>query len=302
MATLYADLADTRLAEILAAELMFSRADRNALINHPALRYVGDLTATGSATVKQSDLTFMGADLLAAVLDGATVAETVITDASYNVTISRRAKRYIPSDLARVTDSYGHLDPTMFAQDATLSAGLTLTSLVAGLMGGFSNVFGTSGSNLTIQDFEDAVTNLEINNVEGPYMAILHGRQWGDLRDSIRTATGTVAFDPASPEMIRMRGTGFKGSIYGVDLFVSNYVNTVNAGADRAGGIFGNGAVLWADASIPQNPSITGINAGKVLMEMERNAAAATTDFVTSYFLGVSEGDDSRGSALISDA
>ena len=65
MATLYADLADTRLAEILAAELMFSRADRNALINHPALRYVGDLTATGSATVKQSDLTFMGADLLA---------------------------------------------------------------------------------------------------------------------------------------------------------------------------------------------------------------------------------------------
>jgi hypothetical protein len=300
--TLYADLADSRLPAILGQELMLSRQDRMVILNHPALFYAGDVTNSGSTVIKQSELDFMAAHELAAVADGAAVTPTTLTDTSYNVTVARRAKSYAPTDLARLTDSYGALDPQKFAEDATLSAGMTLTSLIAQLMGGFSNVFGTSGSDLTLQDFEDAVTSLEIANVEGPYLSILAARQWGDMRDAIRTATGTVAFDPASPEMIRMRGTGYKGSIYGVDMFVSNKVATANAGADFAGGVFGRGAVLWADASVPTDPSVIGVNAGKVLLEYDRNALSAVTNFVSNYYLGVAEGDDARGAAIITDA
>ena len=300
--TLYADLADSRLPAILGQELMLSREDRSVILNHPALFYAGDVTGSGSSVIKQSELDFMAAHELAAVADGGAVTPTTLTDTSYTVTVARRAKSYEPTDLARLTDSFGALDPVKFAEDATLSAGMTLTSLIAQLMGGFSNVFGTSGSNLTLQDFEDAVTSLEIANVAGPYMAILHARQWGDMRDAIRTSTGTVAFDASSPEQLAKRGTGFKGSLYGVDIFVSNKVPTANAGADYAGGVFGRGAVLWADAMVPADPSVIGVNAGKVMLEFDRDAASAKTAFVSNYYLGVAEGDDARGAALITDA
>jgi hypothetical protein len=122
------------------------------------------------------------------------------------------------------------------------------------------------------------------------------------MRDAIRTATGTIAFDPSSPEQLAKRGTGFKGNLYGVDIFVSNKIPTANAGADYAGGVFGRGAVLWADASIPMDPSVIGVNAGKVMLEFDRNAASAITSFVSNFYLGTAEGDDARGAALITDA
>jgi hypothetical protein len=109
--TLYADLADSRLPAILGAELMLSREDRAVIQNHPALFYAGDVTGSGSSVIKQSELDFMAAHELAAVADGAAVTPTTITDSSYTVTVARRAKSYAPTDLARLTDSFGALDP-----------------------------------------------------------------------------------------------------------------------------------------------------------------------------------------------
>ena len=302
MADLYASFTDMRTVEILRQEYLLSLQDRNVIQNHPALVYLGDLAGTSSTTVKLSQFATLGADLLDAVADGANVATTAMVDASYTCTIGRRSKKYEHSDLAKLTDTMGSLDAATFAADAVLSGGLTLTSLIAGLVGGFSNDFGTTTANLTIQQFEDAATYLELTNVQGPYMAVLHGRQWGDLRDAVRTATGTLQWIPASADMISSRGAGFKGSLWGVDVFVSNHVPTANAGADRAGGMFGTGAILHADGSIMPGPATIGSSLGKVLLEWERSATGGLTAAVVHMNVGAVEGDDTRGASLITDA
>lgn len=299
---LYSGLTDQRLTEELAQEIMLARAERGMLINHPALMYLGDLMGSKSTTVKASEIGLDGYDGLAAVAEGAAVGTTALYDASYTVTVARQAKKYTKSTLAKITDHAGQLDPARFAQDATISAGVRLVELVAALVGGGSNEFGSSGVNLTIQQFFDAGTYLEINNVQGPFLCVLHARQWGDLRDAIRTATGLVEWQPASAAAQEIMGTGYKGRLWGVDVFVNNQVPTANSGADRAGGMFGRGGILWADASIPRDPAAIEINAGKATLELSRDADAALTSCITNFYCGAAEGEDARIASLTTDA
>jgi hypothetical protein len=299
---LYSGLGDQRLTEELHQEILLARADRSQIINHPALMYLGDLMGRKSTTVKASEIGLDGYDGLAAVAEGASVTTTAMYDASYTVTVARQSKKYAHTDLAKITDHAGQLDPARFAQDATITAGLRTVDLIADLVGGFSNEFGSTGVNITIQQFFDAGTYLEGANVQGPFMAILHSKQWADLRDAVRTATGLVEWQPASAAMQEIMGTGYKGRLWGVDIFVTNRVPTANAGADRAGGMFGRGAILWADASIPNNPAAIAINAGKAQLELSRDADASVTSAITNYYLGANEGEDARGASLTTDA
>lgn len=295
---------DARAAEALSAEYLLLLADRNALPQHPALMYAGDASGSGSATIKIPHLGLEGYDTMASTGDGSTVSATDLTDAHTDVTVARYSLRRSPTDLARMTGPAGQFSPSVFAQDMFQAANGRLVSLVAALGDGFSNTIGTSGSNLTYAQFLAAKAELEISDVQGPYMAILHPRQWADLRADVATnAGGSIAFDPASPEMIRVMGQGYVGNYAGVDVFVTSRVPTANASADRAGCMFGRGAVVWADATPAlDDPSSQILLGNKVLFEQDRDAAAGITEFVGHYYVGVAEGIDAAGVGIITDA
>ena len=302
---IYSGIADLRTAQALSAEILLLLADRNALPNHPALLYAGDAIGRGSSVLKVPGVGLGGYDLLTAPGDGSAVANTALTDAAYTVTVARYSKSYEASDLARLTDpANGKIKISEFAMDAVQSANNTLVSLVANVTDGFAATVGATGVDLSVANFLAAIQTLEVAKNVGPYMAILHPQQMGDLRNAIAAVTGgAVQWLPASQEQIQILGNGYRGQWMGVDIFSSSYVPTANAGADRAGGMFARGAVIWADSSVPDegDPNQL-VLANKILFERERTAKSGLTAYVTHYYCGVSMGIDAAGVSIITDA
>lgn len=302
---IYSGIADLRTAQALSAEILLLLADRNALPNHPSLVYAGDAVGRGSSVLKVPGVGLGGYDLLTAPGDGSPVANTALTDAAYTVTVARYSKSYEASDLARLTDpSNGKIKIGEFAMDAVQSANNTLVSLVANVTDDFTATVGATGVDLSVANFLAAIQTLEVAKNVGPYMAILHPQQMGDLRTAIASVTGgAVQWLPASQEQIQILGNGYRGQWMGVDIFSSSYVPTANAGADRAGGMFARSAVLWADSSIPEeNDANQLILANKIMFERERTAKSGLTAYVTHYYVGVSKGNDAAGVSIITDA
>ena len=300
----YASVADLRTAEALSAEFLMLLADRNALSNHPALVYAGQGNGLGSSVLKVPELGLMGYDLLAVTADGSAVSNSALTDGAATVTIARYSKSYEPTDLALLTDpANGMIKPDAFAMDAIVSNASTLTSLIAIACGNFATVAGSTGVDLTLANFLTAIASLEIAKVVPPYLAVLHPVQIGDLRSALSTVGGAVQWMPASAEQMAILGGGFRGTFMGVQIFSSSHVATANSGADRAGGMFGRGAIVWADAAPPpagdMNQLIIG---GKVLFERSRTAKSGLTAYVTHSYMGVSEGIDLAGVSVITDA
>lgn len=301
----FTGIGDLTTAEALTNAYILLAAERNALQNHPALFYVGDIgVGARSNTLKVPHIGLMGYDLLASTGDGAAVANSALVDGSSTVAVARYSKSYEASDLARMTAG-GLVNIDMMAMDAVLSGALTLSSLVANLVDNFSSTTGTSGVNATAANFLDAITANEIAHTPGPLLAVLHPVQWGDIRSDLAINTGgALQFMPATAELIAFRGTGFQGSLAGVDIVTSTFVPTANAGADRAGGMFGRGALLWADGTLvnddPSGQSI--VIAGKVLFERVRTGKSGLTAYVSHRYLGVVEGIDGFGVSIITDA
>jgi len=302
---LYAGLGDLTLAETLSAAIVLLLADRVALPNHEALIYAGDLADTGSKVTKIRELGLMGYDGAAATSEGTAVANTALTDGSVQLTIARYSKRYERGDIARLVDADGLLSPEMFAQDAVVTSALHLTDLLANLVDNFSTTTGASGVDATPENFLDACTALEIAKVMPPYMAVLHPVQWGDIRKDLLLASGgAIQWSAAAQEAQRIRGTGYQGQLGGVDLFTTTRVPTANAGADRAGGIFGRGALAWADATPKTDLPAPWqqVFGNKVLFELQRTASSGLTAFVMHIFLAASEVLDACGVSIITDA
>lgn len=301
---LTAGIADLKTAETLSSEFLYLQANRGSLPQHPALMYAGDVKGGTSLTKKISELGLMGYDLPTAMAEGASVSNTPLTDGSVTVTVGRYSKAYEAGDFAKMVDANGLLKPAMFAMDAVASHAALLVSIIANLTDGFTATVGASGSNFTFANHIAAIGTLEVANVDGPYLAIYHTQQISDLRADLLAATGTIQWDPASLEQMKILGKGYRGLINSVAVFSTGHVPTANAGADRAGGMFGRGAIVWADGSIENegDPNQLLIGGGKVLLERERTGRAQLTAYISHYPLGASMGQDEAGVSVITDA
>lgn len=297
---LIAGIADLMAAEVVSAEYLLLLAEREDILGHEALVYAG--AAEGSNVIKVPQIGLMGYDLLSAGTEGTALGNTALTDASDSITVAWYGKSYEPSDIARVVAANGLLDPQLFAMDAAVSTAQTLFSLIANLMDNFSTVVGSTGVDATHQNFIDAITALEINKVGGTYLSLLHPRQWGDLRTDALSLGGAVQHREDA-KMVVAKSTGqYAGNLYGVDVIKTSHVPTMNAGADRGGGMFGRGAVAWADAVFPNDGDPNILNMGRMAFERVRTGKAGLTAYVTHAFLGVIECIDTAGVTIQTDA
>lgn len=298
---------DGTTAEVISLKHLLLLADRNALPSHPAilLGYQRDMAGAGSSVVKVPHLGIFGYDILATGTEGSSTANTALTDGSSTITVVQKDKVYEASDLVRMIDATGVINADAFAMDAVVSVGATMLDMLANLVDNFSTTVGTSGVNATAANFLDCRTTLNIAMVPGPYLAVLHPRQWGDIVQDVATASGgAIQWNPGSQEMISsMVGLGAQGNFMGVDVFTTTRVPTANAAADRAGGVFGAGAIVWADGTIPtENDPNQMVIGDKILFERVRTGRAGLTAFVQRKFIGMSEGLDGAGVSLITDA
>jgi len=182
---------------------------------------------------------------------------------------------------------------------------MRFTEMICQITDDFTATAGSSGVDMVVADWYDAQFALTQSSVTGPYLAILHPVQLTDFQSSLRAEAGAVQYVPATAEMLAIKGPGFAGSFNGVDIFASSHVPTANAGADRAGGMFGAGAVGYATGSLTAVRGAGGLvlPAGTpVVVEFERDAAGAMTTVVGNGFLGVAIVEDGRGVSIITDA
>ena len=250
--------------------------------------------------IKVSHAGLLGYDDNAQTADGSSVAVSALSDSSSTITVVRYSKSYAASDLARMTAG-GIVNVQAFAEDAVQTQANRMTDVICDLIDGYTAAGGTTGVDLDVADVVAALATMEVANMTGPFMGVLHGQQFGDLQGDIATSlSGALQFQAATADLVGLRGEAFKGSWLGVDWFVSNRVNS--DGTDRKGGIFGPGAVVWADGMVPvEDPSQQMSIGGKILFERARTAAAGTTAWVQHAYFGASIGIQ-NGLTLGSDA
>lgn len=303
---LYSGLGDLRLAKILNNEIQLLLADRFSLRNHPSIANFGNIAGRGSSVLSIPQAGLDGYDLMTAVGSETSSASNVaLTDASADITIARYALRREISDLANMTDSVG-LNVERLAADMVGGYEMAVTNAICDTIDGFSATAGTSGVDLSVDDFFSALFTLEQANVATPYVSVLHPVQVTDLQNSIRAEGGALQYIAATQEMLMAKGQGFAGSFLGVDIFKSSKVPTANAGADRAGAMMGYGAVGMAEGAVRPIAALGGalqFPAGTVIaVEYERSSATALTSITGNAYFGVALLQDAMGVSIITDA
>ena len=303
---LYSGLGDLRLAKILNNEIQLLLADRFSLRNHPSIANFGNIAGRGSSVLSIPQAGLDGYDLMTAVGSETSSASNVaLTDSSADITIARYALRREISDLANMTDSVG-LNVERLAADMVGGYEMAVTNAICDTIDGFSATAGTSGVDLSVDDFFSALFTLEQASVQTPYVSVLHPVQVTDLQNSIRAEGGALQYIAATQEMLMAKGQGFAGSFLGVDIFKSSKVPTANAGADRAGAMMGYGAVGMAEGAVRPIAALGGalqFPAGTVIaVEYERSSATALTSITGNAYFGVALLQDAMGVSIITDA
>jgi hypothetical protein len=297
---------DLRLARILNNEIQLLLADRFSLRTHPAIFNAGNIAGRGSSVISIPQAGLEGYDLMTAVGgETASASNVALTDASADITIARFALRREISDLANMTDSVG-LTAERLAADMVGGYEMAVTNAICDTIDGFTATAGTTGVDLSVDDFFSALFTLEQASVRTPYVSVLHPVQVTDLQNSIRAEGGALQYIAATQEMLAAKGQGFAGSFLGVDIFKSSKVPTANGGADRAGAMMGYGAVGMAEGSVRPISALSGalqFPAGTVIaVEYERNSATALTAITGNAYFGVALLQDAMGVSIISDA
>lgn len=292
-------IGDLGTAEVLSTKWLLLLANRSVIMDHEALIYAGSVVGSGSGVVKIPQIGLGGFNLLAVdASENTTVANTALTDGSGTVTVQRYAKIYSATDLARLTDANGLLSLESFAMDGFMSAQLTVSSLIANLMDNFSNGVGSSGVDTDLATFIAAQSALEARNVSGDFLSLLHSAQWGHLKEELALVSGgAIQFAEPTQGQINATGPGFKGRLLGTDVVVNNFVPL--SGSDRVGGMFGRGAIAWADGAPPvDDPTNQRAMGQGVMFERGREVRESETLMVTTMYYGVTEQIDDAGESI----
>ena len=290
----YNTLSDLILAATLRLEIELLLADRASFrqAGNPYLVYLGDIANSQSSTIKQGYAGLDGYDSMGAVAEGASVANTPLTDGSQTVSVARQALMYSEGDLANMVLPNGSVNVEQLALSMALSAEMRFTAMICQVIDDFAgNTAGTSGSDFSFIDFQSGIYLLERAPVPtAELVSLLAPIQVTDLQTDITGQAGVVQWMQATQDMIQAKGAGLNGRLLGVDIFKSTKV--VTDGGDRKGGIWHRGAVLYAEGTpkpIRGASDVIYPGGTKLMVEFKRTAEAALTSIVGNYYCGVAK-------------
>lgn len=299
--TAYGLQTDLRLAQMISQEVRLLLNDTMNLRNSPYIDYVGSINGMGSDTIRVRQAGY-GRNLFSEFADATeanAVTPAALADASVDVAVKRLALAFAVSDMASMTGLAGanEVDPFRLAQAIATSYEASFAAMTATTITSFSNAI-AGGTTLAVDDFMNAYQQLQTassnRGVDGPFVSVLHPKQFNELQDSINALTGgALVFQPAlGADIMSAKGKGFKGSFLGVDIYTSSFIE--DDGANFKAAMWGPGALGYANGS----PSIIGsetMNMGEVTVEMERDSLKALTNVVGHAYLGLSILENDRG-------
>jgi hypothetical protein len=297
---------NARVSAVLHQTILEKLTDKASLVNHPYILAFNAMNNSGSSALQVPVVGLGGFNAMAAVADGTAATNTAITSAAATITIARQALVRQISDLANLTNNVaGGMGVGIdgLAEDMVGAYNKRVTAMLCGLSTSFSQYVGSTGSNLSVSTFYDGIFALQLT-ANDSFMAILHPQQINDLMSSLRSETGPGQYLAATQEQVNAKGPGYRGELFGVQLFGSTQVITTNAGADFAGLMFSRGAIGYATGSAApvRGAGEIILPAGTpIVVELSRSAEAGLSTIVGSAFVGVAELDDARGVTILSD-
>lgn len=299
---------DLRLAQMISQEIKLLLVDTTNLRNTPFLEFVGSINGMGSDTIRVRKAGLDGYDAFTAFTGGTeanAVSDSALVDAHVDVVVKRQALAYSITDMASMTGMGSDVNPFRIAESIARSYELLFADLTGATINGtFTTSKGTTGTVLTLDEWLEAIRALEqaasFKGAPGPYVAVLHPKQWGELQGDLRNeSNNSFAYAPASFEALSAKGSNYKGSFMGVEIYTSSHVET--DGTDYQGAIFSPGAIGYA-TGMPSGlqGAAESMQMGEVLIEMDREADKALTRIVGHAYLGMAIIDADRGVNIIS--
>lgn len=232
-------LPDVGTAEVIR---ILANRDLPPILTHPALVRADDVPLSGSGGIAIVELA-----------DGSFAPRCLVND--YDLRPEPYRKAYEITDLEAAVDR-GLLSPDILAREGVISTTETIISLVAGLAPEFRNTTSNTGAALTLADFMKAKHALNVRSASGPYLCVMSSVQWAHLEASIAAAAcpcgASSPFKGATLADLSSSGSGYKGRVLDVDVYVTDRVPTV--GADHVACMISHGAVAWAAGSFFRSP------------------------------------------------
>jgi hypothetical protein len=293
-----------RLAAMIEAEVRALLSDNASIRQSGALLYAGDVANIGSDSITLRFAGLDGYDAMASASDGADVTASQLEMDTATITVARQALRYDMTDLANLSGLGSDISPFRLAESMVGAFEARFMEIVAATFGSFSTSVGTSGVDMSIDDFLDGVFALELANNPSQIFAVLHPRQIADLQASIRNeAANAIAFNSASHDMLKMMGQGYVGDFLGVQIHKSSYV--AESAGNKQGAMFSAGAIAYAIGT----PAPMVGSGGEVrpagtpiVVEYQRDASKGLTEIIGTAYCGAGIVEDARGVLISTDA
>ncbi len=262
-------------------------ADRDySVLAHPAMMYLGDFAGSGSE-VAAIPVVNLSDDEFSVMTEVEAVTPSDITTDLPTITVARYALDRDLADFASSLDATGALDEVALADALVTAANLTTLTLLNTCIGTITAIVGTSGATMTHATMLTAKQTLRTARVGGPYVALMHPKQFNEWETDFHSLGGAVALKTdQAVEMSRLTGGSYMGSWDNVDVYVSTKIAT--DGTDHIGGLWGMNCIGWKSMRAkPQLGRILLADGGFVVAEAERSAKAALTSIVGNMYVGI---------------
>lgn len=300
-ASLYSD--GVRLEHMISLEINRLLTDTANLRNSPFLTYAGSINGLGTDTIRVRKYGLGGRDSFsdAGSENSDEAANYKDIDAEYaDIAVARQYLIRNISDLASMA-GYGSqdLNPFVLASDMAASYETRFAELTSDAADSFTTIKGSASVDFTVDLFFEAISALHVadsnRGADGPYALVMHPVALNQLQDSLRNETGNaISMMAATADMLAVKGKGYVGSLFGVDIYRSSHVNS--AASAYFNYMLSPGAIGYADGVPTQLPSaVDFMTMGKVLVEMERQGTAASTQIIGHAYLGFSIIDQAKG-------
>jgi len=308
MPILHANLeTDFRLAAQLDQALFVSLTDMASIRNVPgAIDFHGTVNNSGSDTHRLRYVSLGGADhFVATAAEDTDVAETALTDTSVDIAVTRSALRRDIGDLAIATGYGADIDPQRLAADMVASYDGFFNETFATTGATAASDVGSTGVDMSVDDYHDAIYTLELASVPGPYFCVLHPRQFADFQASLRAEGGAAMFAPATFDMLGIRGQGFAGTYLGVEIYKMSDV--IQTGGDREGFMYGAGTFGYKVAIVDQRSMLgsgasLAVRMDEVLVEVNRDTSRAVVEIMGNAWMGMALKEQARIVGIVTDA
>lgn len=303
-----------RLSAVISQEINLLLKDNSNLRNTGLLSYQGSINGTGSDTVRVRLAGLDGFDSMAAAgteISDESANKTALTINSADLVAARQYIIYEMSDLASMTGFGGSdVDPFRIAQSIAGSYETRFAALTGEAAASFSQTAGANTTTLSVDDFFDAIFQLEqagfgtgsAGGAPGPYACVLAPKALTELQDSLRNETGNaISRMQSSQDMLQVKGENYKGNLFGVDVYSSALGVKQNASLGYDNYMISPMALGFVDgipAGVRGSADLMAM--GKVVVEFDRRPMSASTFIVGHAYLGLGIIEDSRGVKLLS--